>query len=53
MKHKSETFEFFKTLKNEVQNQLGKNITTLRSNREGDYLSQEFIDYLRKCGIVS
>ena len=53
MKHKSETFEKFKVFKNEVQNQLGKNIKTLRSDRGGEYLSREFIDHLRDCGIIS
>ena len=53
MKHKSESFEKFKIFKNEVQNQLGKNIKTLRSDRGGEYLSQEFIDHLEDCGIVS
>ena len=53
MKHKSESFEKFKVFKNEVQNQLGKNIKTLRSDRGGEYLSQEFIDHLRDCGIIS
>ena len=53
MKHKSESFEKFKIFKNEVQNQLGKNIKTLRSDRGGEYLSQEFVDHLRDCGIVS
>ena len=52
MKHKSESFEKFKVFKNEVQNQLGKNIKTLRSYRGGEYLSQEFIDHLRDCGII-
>ncbi|KAK2421692.1 secreted RxLR effector protein [Trifolium repens] len=53
MKHKSESFEKFKEFKNEVQNQLGKNIKTLRSDRGGEYLSQEFNDHLRECGILS
>ena len=53
MKHKSESFEMFKIFKNKVQNQLGKNIKALRSDRGGEYLSQEFIDYLRDCGIIS
>ncbi|KAK2352400.1 secreted RxLR effector protein [Trifolium repens] len=53
MKHKSESFEKFKEFKNEVQNQLGKNIKTLRSDRGGEYLSQEFNDHLKECGIVS
>ena len=53
MKHKSESFKKFKVFKNEVQNQLGKNIKTLRSDRGGDYLSREFIDHLRDYGIIS
>ena len=53
MKHKSESFEKFKLFKNEVQNQLGKNIKALRSDRGGEYLSQEFDYHLKECGIVS
>ena len=53
MKHKSESFEKFKIYKNEVQNQLGKNIKTLRSDRGGEYLSQEFTNHLRDCRIIS
>ena len=53
MKHKFKSFEMFKIFKNEVQNQLGKNIKALRSDRGGEYLSQEFTDHLRDCGIVS
>ena len=52
-KHKSESFKTFKIFKNKVQNQLGKNIKALRSDRGGEYLSQEFIDHLRDYGIVS
>ena len=36
MKHKSETFEKFKEFKNEVQNQLGKSIKAIRSDRGGE-----------------
>ena len=39
MKNKFESFEKFKVFKNEVQNQLSKNIKTLRSDRGGEYLS--------------
>ena len=53
MRHKSESFEKFKEFQNEVQNQLGKSIKALRSDRGGEYLSQEFSDHLRDCGIVS
>ena len=53
MRHKSKSFEKFKLLKNEVHNQLGKNIKTLRFDRGGEYLSQNFDDHLKDCGIVS
>ncbi|GJT47694.1 retrotransposon protein, putative, ty1-copia subclass, partial [Tanacetum coccineum] len=36
----------------EVELQLGKKIKALRSDRGGEYLSQEFKDYLGKNGIV-
>ena len=53
MKHKSESFEKFKKFKNEGQNQLGKNIKTLRSDRDGEDLGLEFDDHLKECGILS
>ncbi|KAI3723297.1 hypothetical protein L2E82_34775 [Cichorium intybus] len=53
IKHKSDTFEKFKEFKNEVENQLGRKIKMLRSDRGGEYLSIEFLDYLKECGIVS
>ena len=52
MRHKSETFEKFKEFQNEVENQRGKKIKALRSDRGGKYLSHEFSDYLKSCGIV-
>ncbi|GJS06011.1 retrotransposon protein, putative, ty1-copia subclass [Tanacetum coccineum] len=52
LKHKHEVFETFKVFKNEVENQLGKTIKALRLDRGGEYISQEFIDYLKACGIV-
>ncbi|GJU97266.1 retrotransposon protein, putative, ty1-copia subclass [Tanacetum coccineum] len=52
LKHKHEVFETFKVFKNEVENQLGKTIKVLRSDRGGEYISQEFKDYLKACGIV-
>nr|GEZ80198.1 hypothetical protein [Tanacetum cinerariifolium] len=51
-KRKHEVFETFNVFKNEVENQLGKTIKALRSNRGGKYISQEFKDYLKACGIV-
>ncbi|GJX74011.1 retrotransposon protein, putative, ty1-copia subclass [Tanacetum coccineum] len=47
-----EVFETFKVFKNEVENQLGKTIKALRSDRGGEYTSQEFKDYLKACGII-
>ncbi|GJX03093.1 retrotransposon protein, putative, ty1-copia subclass, partial [Tanacetum coccineum] len=38
--------------KNEVENQLGKTIKALRSDRGGEYISQEFKDYFKTCGII-
>src|SRR4051812_40284399 len=52
MRRKSETFEKFKEFQNEVENQLGKTIKLLRSDRGGEYLSQEFDDHLKSRGIV-
>ncbi|GJR03260.1 retrotransposon protein, putative, ty1-copia subclass [Tanacetum coccineum] len=51
LKHKHEVFETFKMFKNEVENQLRKTIKSLRSDRRGEYISQEFKDYLKACGI--
>ncbi|KZV22848.1 hypothetical protein F511_19440 [Dorcoceras hygrometricum] len=53
MKHKSESFERFKEFKAEVENQLGKSIKALRSDRGGEYLSAEFQHYLKENGILA
>ncbi|GJV41454.1 retrotransposon protein, putative, ty1-copia subclass [Tanacetum coccineum] len=53
LKHKHEVFETFKVFKAEVEfTILGKKIKALRSDRGGEYLSQEFKDYLSENGIV-
>ncbi|GJV91716.1 retrovirus-related pol polyprotein from transposon TNT 1-94 [Tanacetum coccineum] len=52
IKHKHEVFETFKVFKNEVENQLEKTIKALRSDRGGEYISQEFKVYLKANGIV-
>ena len=52
MRHKSETFEKVKEFQNEVENQRGKKIKALRSDHGGEYLSHEFSDHLKSCGIV-
>nr|GEY12881.1 retrotransposon protein, putative, Ty1-copia subclass [Tanacetum cinerariifolium] len=46
LKHKHEVFETFKVFQKEVENQLGKTIKSLRSDRGGEYMSQEFLDHL-------
>ena len=53
MRYKFEAFEKFKEFKNEVEKQLGRSVKKLRSNRCGEYLSQEFLDYLGDNGILS
>ncbi|KAK8624644.1 hypothetical protein V6N13_089533 [Hibiscus sabdariffa] len=53
MCHKSEALQKFKEFKNEVQNQHGKSTKALRSDRRGEYLSQDFDELLKECGIVS
>ena len=53
MTHKSESLEKFKEFKNEVENQLGKTIKALRSGHGGKYMSHDFSDLLKECGILS
>ena len=53
MHRKSETFGKFKEFRACVENQLGKTIKTFRSDRGGEFLDTEFIDYLLEHGIVS
>ncbi|GJZ43613.1 retrotransposon protein, putative, ty1-copia subclass [Tanacetum coccineum] len=51
--HKHEVFETFKVFQKEVENQLSKSIKSLRSDRGGEYTSQEFLDHLRDHGIIA
>ncbi|GJT98687.1 retrotransposon protein, putative, ty1-copia subclass [Tanacetum coccineum] len=53
LKHKHEVFESFKVFQKEVENQLGKTIKSLRSDREGEYMSQEFLDHLKDHEIIA
>ncbi|GKA53119.1 retrotransposon protein, putative, ty1-copia subclass [Tanacetum coccineum] len=53
LKHKNKVFETFKVFQKEVENQLRKTIKSLRSNRRGEYMSQEFLDHLKEHGIIS
>ena len=47
MRYKYEAFERYKEFRNEVEKQLSRSIKSLRSDQGGEYLSQEFLDYLR------
>nr|GEW34959.1 retrotransposon protein, putative, Ty1-copia subclass [Tanacetum cinerariifolium] len=53
LKHKHEVFETFKVFQKEVENQLGKTIKSLRSDRGGEYMSQEFLDHLKDHRIIA
>src|SRR4051812_41877090 len=53
MKHKSETSEKFKEFQSEVDNQRNKKIKFLRSDHGGEYLSYEFGEHFKECGILS
>ncbi|KAL0293470.1 UNVERIFIED_CONTAM: Retrovirus-related Pol polyprotein from transposon TNT 1-94 [Sesamum radiatum] len=44
MRYKFETFGRFKGYRLEIENQTGRKIKTLQSDRGGEYLSGEFID---------
>nr|GEX76938.1 retrotransposon protein, putative, Ty1-copia subclass [Tanacetum cinerariifolium] len=53
LKHKHEVFETFKVFQKEVENQLGKAIKSIRSDREGEYMSQEFVDHLKDHRVIA
>ena len=53
MRYKSEAFERFKEFINEVEKQLRRSIKSLSTYRDGEYLSQCFMDYLKDNGILS
>nr|GEV43778.1 hypothetical protein [Tanacetum cinerariifolium] len=53
LKHKHEVFETFKAFQKEVENQLGKTIKSLRSDRGSEYMSQEFLDHLKEQRIIA
>ena len=53
MRRKFEAFEKFKEFRAEVENQLGKCIKAIWSDRDGEYLLGDFKDYLTQNGIVS
>ena len=52
LRRKSECFEKFKEFKAETEKQHGIYIKSLRSDRGGEYLSNDFISYLSERGIT-
>lgn len=52
LKYKSETFNKFKEFRLEAVNQLGRRIKMLQSDHGDEYLSTEFLDYLKENGIL-
>ncbi|KAL0434589.1 UNVERIFIED_CONTAM: Transposon Ty2-B Gag-Pol polyprotein [Sesamum radiatum] len=53
MRYKSEAFGRFKEYRLEVENQTNRKIKALRSDRGGEYLNGEFMDYLKENEILS
>ena len=53
MRRKSETFGKFKEFRAEAEKQLGLSLKTLRSDRGGEYLDNEFTDNLIENGIIT
>ena len=51
MKQKSEALDKFKEFKAAAEKESGKTIKALRSDRGGEYMSEEFICYLKQSGI--
>jgi hypothetical protein len=51
MTAKSETFQMFQKFKSRVENETGSHIHNLRTDRGGEYLSNEFCHYLTESGI--
>jgi hypothetical protein len=51
LKTKDEVFNYFKTYKAEVENQLEREIKRLRSDRSGEYFSNVFDEFCVEHGI--
>jgi transposase InsO family protein len=52
LRTKDEALEYFKIYKAEVENQLGKTIKRLRSDRGGEYIPRDFSEYCEENGII-
>ena len=53
IKHKFKIFEKFRKFRHKIEKQIRKPIKVLQFDREGKYLSIEFLGYLKKNGLVS
>ena len=53
MKKKLEALDKFKEFKAESEKQLGRHIKSLHSDQGGEYMSIEFVSFLKKHGILS
>jgi transposase InsO family protein len=51
MKHKGEMIHYFLNFKAMVEKEKGVNIKCLRSDKRGEYFSNEFNEYLKEHGI--
>ena len=52
LKHKDDAFKVFKIYKTEVENQLRKKIKVFRSDRGGEYFSNDFNNFCEEHGII-
>ena len=52
LKSKDEALSYFKIFKAEAENQLDRNIKRLRSDRGGEYFSNEFNSFCAEHGII-
>ena len=51
LNNKDEAYGKFKQYKSMIENQTGRNIVKLKTDRGGEYSSQEFLNYLQSAGI--
>lgn len=51
LSHKSETFDFFTKFKSQVERETGEALVCLRTDRRGEYLSNEFKSFCEETGI--
>ena len=51
LKHKSETIIKFLSFKKQLENEIGRSIQVLRTDRGGEYMSNEFMSYCKTNGI--